>query len=41
VLKVLMRKTGNAGGGNLGFGDRSALHPRLPRLAFSEACSLL
>jgi 3-hydroxypropanoate dehydrogenase len=26
---------------NLGYGDRSALHPRLPRLPFSEACSLL
>jgi 3-hydroxypropanoate dehydrogenase len=26
---------------NLGYGDSSALHPRLPRLAFSEACSLL
>ena len=26
---------------NLGYGDPSALHPRLPRLAFSEACSLL
>ena len=26
---------------NLGYGDPSALHPRLPRLAFDEACSLL
>jgi len=26
---------------NLGFGDPSTLHPRLPRLAFNEACSLL
>lgn len=26
---------------NLGYGDRSALHPRSPRLAFTEACSLL
>jgi nitroreductase len=26
---------------NLGYGDSSALHPRLPRLAFTEACSLL
>jgi 3-hydroxypropanoate dehydrogenase len=26
---------------NLGYGDSSALHQRLPRLAFSEACSLL
>jgi 3-hydroxypropanoate dehydrogenase len=26
---------------NLGYGDPSALHPRLPRLAFAEACSLL
>jgi 3-hydroxypropanoate dehydrogenase len=26
---------------NLGYGDPSALHPRLARLAFSEACSLL
>jgi 3-hydroxypropanoate dehydrogenase len=26
---------------NLGYGDPSALHPRLPRLAFNEACSLL
>jgi 3-hydroxypropanoate dehydrogenase len=26
---------------NLGYGEPSALHPRLPRLAFSEACSLL
>jgi len=26
---------------NLGYGDSSALHPRLPRRAFSEACSLL
>jgi len=26
---------------NLGYGDPSALHPRLPRLPFSEACSLL
>jgi 3-hydroxypropanoate dehydrogenase len=26
---------------NLGYGDPSALHPRLPRLAFTEACSLL
>jgi 3-hydroxypropanoate dehydrogenase len=26
---------------NLGYGDASALKPRLPRLAFSEACSIL
>jgi len=26
---------------NLGYGDPSALHPRLPRLPFGEACSLL
>jgi len=26
---------------NLGYGDPSSLHPRLPRLPFSEACSLL
>jgi 3-hydroxypropanoate dehydrogenase len=26
---------------NLGYGDPSALFPRLPRLAFNEACSLL
>ena len=26
---------------NLGYGDPSALHPRLPRLTFTEACSLL
>jgi 3-hydroxypropanoate dehydrogenase len=26
---------------NLGYGDPSALHPRLPRLLFNEACSLL
>lgn len=26
---------------NLGYGDSSALYPRLPRLAFNEACSLL
>ena len=26
---------------NLGYGDPSALHPRLPRLAFGDACSLL
>jgi 3-hydroxypropanoate dehydrogenase len=26
---------------NLGHGDRAQLHPRLPRLAFDEACSLL
>jgi 3-hydroxypropanoate dehydrogenase len=26
---------------NLGYGDPEALHPRLPRLAFTEACSLL
>ena len=26
---------------NLGYGDSSALHPRLARLAFGEACSLL
>jgi hypothetical protein len=26
---------------NLGYGDPSALHPRLPRLTFAEACSLL
>jgi len=26
---------------NLGYGDPGTLHPRLPRLSFSEACSLL
>jgi len=26
---------------NLGYGDPASLHPRLPRLAFAEACSLL
>jgi 3-hydroxypropanoate dehydrogenase len=26
---------------NLGYGDPDALHPRLPRLPFNEACSLL
>jgi 3-hydroxypropanoate dehydrogenase len=26
---------------NLGYGDPASLHPRLPRLEFSEACSLL
>jgi 3-hydroxypropanoate dehydrogenase len=26
---------------NLGYGDPAKLHPRLPRLAFNEACSLL
>ena len=26
---------------NLGYGDPSAVHPRLPRLPFGEACSLL
>jgi 3-hydroxypropanoate dehydrogenase len=26
---------------NLGYGDPGTLHPRLPRLPFSEACSLL
>jgi 3-hydroxypropanoate dehydrogenase len=26
---------------NLGYGDPSKLHPRLPRLAFEEACTLL
>ena len=26
---------------NIGYGDPSTLHPRLPRLAFNEACSLL
>jgi 3-hydroxypropanoate dehydrogenase len=26
---------------NLGYGDPGALHPRLPRLSFEEACSLL
>jgi 3-hydroxypropanoate dehydrogenase len=26
---------------NLGYGDPAALHPRLPRLTFAEACSLL
>jgi len=26
---------------NLGYGDGSRLHPRLPRLPFNEACSLL
>jgi hypothetical protein len=25
---------------NLGYGDRSALHPRLPRLSFEEACRI-
>lgn len=25
---------------NLGYGDRSKLHPRLPRLSFAEACTL-
>lgn len=25
---------------NLGYGDRAALHPRLPRLAFDEACTM-
>jgi 3-hydroxypropanoate dehydrogenase len=26
---------------NLGYGDRTKLHPRAPRLAFNEACTLL
>ena len=26
---------------NLGYGDPHGLFPRLPRLAFNEACSLL
>jgi 3-hydroxypropanoate dehydrogenase len=26
---------------NLGYGDPGSLHPRLPRLSFNEACSLL
>lgn len=26
---------------NIGYGDRATLHPRLPRLAFDEACELL
>ncbi len=26
---------------NLGYGDAASLHPRLPRLTFEEACSLL
>lgn len=26
---------------NLGYGDASALHPRLPRLSFEEACKLI
>ena len=26
---------------NLGYGESSALHPRLPRLPFNEACSIL
>jgi 3-hydroxypropanoate dehydrogenase len=26
---------------NLGYGDPASLHPRLPRLAFNEACTLL
>jgi len=26
---------------NLGYGDPGTLHPRLPRLSFNEACSLL
>ena len=26
---------------NLGYGDPSKLHPRAPRLAFEEACTLL
>ena len=26
---------------NLGYGDPSALHERLPRLPFNEACSIL
>jgi 3-hydroxypropanoate dehydrogenase len=26
---------------NLGYGDPATLHPRLPRLSFAEACSLL
>jgi 3-hydroxypropanoate dehydrogenase len=25
---------------NLGHGDRAALHPRLPRLSFEEACRI-
>ena len=26
---------------NIGYGDRSWLHPRNPRLSFEEACALL
>jgi 3-hydroxypropanoate dehydrogenase len=26
---------------NIGYGDRSKLYPRNPRLAFEEACTLL
>ena len=26
---------------NLGYGDKSRLHPRLPRLDFHEVCSIL
>jgi 3-hydroxypropanoate dehydrogenase len=26
---------------NLGYGDRTKIHPRLPRLTFEEACTLL
>lgn len=26
---------------NIGYGDRATLHPRLPRLAFDEACEVL
>lgn len=26
---------------NVGYGNRATLHPRLPRLAFDEACTLL
>jgi 3-hydroxypropanoate dehydrogenase len=26
---------------NIGYGDRLALHPRLPRLSFAEACSVV
>ncbi|HWW60456.1 MAG TPA: nitroreductase family protein, partial [Thermoanaerobaculia bacterium] len=26
---------------NIGYGDRTKLYPRLPRLGFEEACTLL
>jgi 3-hydroxypropanoate dehydrogenase len=26
---------------NIGYGDPASLHPRLPRLSFTEACSIL